>query len=440
MINTESDLNDELLKQSIEENTLNRNSKLVIMSKLLANLNKNVTISIDGRWGTGKTYFVKQFKYIVEHIENYNDNKIFTAEEKVAFNKIHNSSLVIYYNAWENDSHANALESLIYNILNEYPNMKNQVVDFKDFKKVFKKISRDIIYKGTLELLDINNFDDLNSFEDLSKEITTIEEKKKSFNQLIDCILGEKNRLILMIDELDRCKPSFAIELLETIKHFYNNDKVTVIVSTNNYELSNTIRNYYGNDFDGYGYLNKFYDSIISLDRINIKKYLQMKYNFCTRTWAWHDFSYLVMIHFNFSLRECNRYVSLYNMLISYIENDRKYFEDRNYIHTCILMPIVLALKIKDIDKYNLFINKEGEQIIVDFLDKSVSNDEKYVSWIKELCMVSTDGDYKQKILETYYEVFDNEYKYYKFPFFDAISMLGTDLLISNISDDKLTE
>lgn len=440
MINTESDLNDELLKQSIEENILNRNSKLVIISKLLANLNNNVTISIDGRWGTGKTYFVKQFKYIVEHIEDYNDNKIFTEEEKVAFNNIHNSSLVIYYNAWENDSHANALESLIYNILNEYPNMKNQVVDFKNFKKVFKKISRDIIYKGTLELLDINHFDELNSFEDLSQEITTIEEKKKSFNQLIDCILGEKNRLILMIDELDRCKPSFAIELLETVKHFYNNDKITVIVSTNNYELSNTIRNYYGNDFDGYGYLNKFYDSIISLDRVNIKEYLQKKLDFCKNTWVWHDFSYLIMIHYNFSLRECNRYVSLYNMLKSYIENDRKFFEDRNYIHTCILMPIALALKIKDINKYNLFMNKDGEPIITDFLENNISNNEKYTSWIKELSKVSSDGDYKQKILETYYEVFNNEYINYKFPFFDAISMLGTDLLIGNNTDTDLIE
>lgn len=440
MINTEIDLNDELLKQSIEENILNRNSKLVIMSKLLANLTNNVTISIDGRWGTGKTYFVKQFKYVVENIEKYTDNKTFSVEEKVAFNKINNTSLVVYYNAWENDSHTNALESLIYNVLNEYPKMKNQVANFEDFKKVFKNICRDVIYKGTLELLDINHFDELKSFEDLAKEIKTIEEKQKIFNQLIDYILGNKNRLILIIDELDRCKPSFAIELLETIKHFYNNDKITVIVSTNNHELSNTIRNYYGNDFDGYGYLNKFYDSIISLDRVNIKEYLQKKLDFCTKTWAWHDFSYLVMIHYNFSLRECNRYVSLYNMLISYIENDRKFFEDRNYIHTCILIPIALALKIKNIDKYDMFVNKKGERIILDFLENNISNNEKYVSWIKNLSKVSVDGDYKQKVLQTYYEVFDNEYTHFKFPFFDAISMIGTDLLISNNNDAEMIE
>ena len=429
MLNKELNLNDDRLKQTIESNILKRNSKLIMLAKLLSNINMNTTISVDGRWGTGKTYFVKQFKYIVENIDNYIDNKIFSEEEKIVFNKIHNTSLIVYYNAWENDSHTNALESLIYSILNEYPKMKDQVTNFDDFKKLFKKFCRDVIYKGTLELIDINNFDELKSFNELADEIITIEEKKKAFNELIDLIIGEKNRIILIIDELDRCKPSFALELLETIKHFYSNDKITVIVSTNNFELSNTIKNYYGNNFDGYGYLNKFYDSIISLDRINIKNYLQNQLDFCKETWVWHDLSYLIMVHYNFSLRECNRFVTLYNMLKSYIENDRKYYEDRKYIHTCILIPMALALKIKDINKYNSFINRKGEKIILDFLENNISNT-KYEGWIKELEKVPNDVDYKQKVLDIYYEVFDNEYNYYKFSFFDAISMLGTDLLI----------
>ena len=116
--------------------------------------------------------------------------------------------------------------------------------DFKKYlkdKKMFKSFCRDFLYSVSGEILDINNFDQINSFDDLAKEITTIEEKKIAFNKLVDEILGDKKRLILIIDELDRCKPTFAVEMLEIIKHFYTNEKITIIVSTNNSELSNSV-------------------------------------------------------------------------------------------------------------------------------------------------------------------------------------------------------
>lgn len=436
MINIDLELSDENIKKTIEEDLLKRNSKLIMLSKLLSNLDKNIIISIDGKWGSGKTFFVSQFKYLINHIEEYIDEMVFSNDNKTAFNKLHNTSLVVYYNAWENDMHTDVLESLIYNIINEYPSMKNQIVDFADFIKVFKSFMSDFIYASSLETLDINNFDKIKSFKDLSEKIITIEEKKIAFNKLVNEILGDKNRLVLIIDELDRCKPSFAIELLETIKHFYSNDRITVIVSTNNYELSNTIKNYYGTNFDGYGYLNKFYDCIISLDVIDLKEYLQKQFDFCNRTWIYHDMSYLVMNYFNFSLRECNRFITLYNMLRLYIENEKAFDKHTNYIHTCVLLPLVLALKIQDIDKYNLFINKKGKEIILDFLNSEIANS-KYESWIIELVNPKNDEDYKQKILDTYYDIFSKEKDFHRFPFFEAISMLGTNLLIEEKSNKE---
>ena len=63
-------INDEILSESIQSDVLKRNNKLIVLSKLLSNLKNNTIISVDGRWGTGKTYFVKQFKYLVDNIEN----------------------------------------------------------------------------------------------------------------------------------------------------------------------------------------------------------------------------------------------------------------------------------------------------------------------------------------------------------------------------------
>lgn len=431
MLKYELEPNEENLKETIEKNFLGRNSKLVMLSKLLVNVKENLTISVDGKWGSGKTFFIKQFKYLVDHIEDYKEDRIINGNDKQSFKKLHETNLVVYYNAWENDMHTNPLESLIYNILNEYPKMKNQIADFKDFKKIFKSFCRDFLYSVSGEILDINNFDQINSFDDLAKEITTIEEKKIAFNKLVDEILGDKKRLILIIDELDRCKPTFAVEMLEIIKHFYTNEKITIIVSTNNSELSNTIKNYYGNDFDGYSYLNKFYDFIISLEIKDIKSYLQNQLNFCNRTLIYHDLSYLVMNYFDFSLRECNRFITLYNILKAYIESDKHFEKDLYYINTCVFMPIALALKIKDVDKYNLFISKKGEKIITDFLDSEIIGTD-YQRWLGELFKYENEDDFKKKIVDTYYEVFNTEYSYERFPFFEAISLLGTKILIDN--------
>ena len=89
----------------------------------------------------------------------------------------------------------------------------------------------------------------------------------------------------MVIDELDRCKPTFTVNMLETIKHFYSNKKITVIVSTNNLELSNTIRKFYRNGFDGYGYLDKFYDCIINMEIKDIKTYSKNQLSFCQKTY-----------------------------------------------------------------------------------------------------------------------------------------------------------
>ena len=98
---------------------------------------------------------------------------------------------------------------------------------------------------------------------------------------IINNILPNDKKLIFIIDELDRCKPNYAIELLEVIKHYYSNNKIIFLLGTNNEQLSYTINNYYGSNFDGYGYLNKIYDLIIELPEIN--SYVYLNFRICIR-------------------------------------------------------------------------------------------------------------------------------------------------------------
>ena len=89
--------------------------------------------------------------------------------------------------------------------------------------------------------MSAEKIDRIKTFNDLSDEINTYEERKSLFEKLVNKILSGK-RMILIVDELDRCNPYYATKLLETIKHFYNLSNVTVIIASNNKELQNTIK------------------------------------------------------------------------------------------------------------------------------------------------------------------------------------------------------
>jgi hypothetical protein len=71
--------------------------------------------------------------------------------------------------------------------------------------------------------------------------------------------------LIFIIDELDRCKPTFALELLEKVKHIFSIPNVHFVLSTHLAQLENTVKFSYGSDVDARTYLQKFYNVILHL-------------------------------------------------------------------------------------------------------------------------------------------------------------------------------
>ena len=67
-------------------------------------------------------------------------------------------------------------------------------------------------------------------------------------------------KIIIMIDELDRCKPIFAIKLLETIKHLFNVKNMSFIFALDMTQLSYSIKKIYGTEIDASGYICRFFD------------------------------------------------------------------------------------------------------------------------------------------------------------------------------------
>ena len=71
--------------------------------------------------------------------------------------------------------------------------------------------------------------------------------------------------LFIMIDELDRCRPSYAVELLEVAKHLFSVDRIVFVLALNRSELAHSVKALYGRKFDAKGYLHRFFDLDYSL-------------------------------------------------------------------------------------------------------------------------------------------------------------------------------
>lgn len=110
----------------------------------------------------------------------------------------------------------------------------------------------------------VNAGDFLKSLLDKRQEKeASIQDLRKALAKYTDGT--EKGRLVVLIDELDRCRPPYAIETLEVAKHIFNADGVVFALGLHRQQLTASIKAVYGQDFDAAGYLERFFDLSASL-------------------------------------------------------------------------------------------------------------------------------------------------------------------------------
>jgi len=101
------------------------------------------------------------------------------------------------------------------------------------------------------------------ALESHSERASAIRDFRASIERTLTGLADSGKRrlpMFVFVDELDRCRPTFAIALLEGIKHLFGVRGTCFVVSTNLAQLSQAVRAVYGSGFDGYGYLKRFFD------------------------------------------------------------------------------------------------------------------------------------------------------------------------------------
>lgn len=124
------------------------------------------------------------------------------------------------------------------------------------------------------------------SFNKALEEHKTTKKAILNFKQKLSTLIIELKKtagielpLFIFVDELDRCRPTYAIELLEGIKHLFGVPGVYFVVATNIQQLSHSIKAVYGSEFDGQTYLKRFFDMQYTLPEPSNEPFARMLFS-----------------------------------------------------------------------------------------------------------------------------------------------------------------
>lgn len=359
---------DENAIKLLQKDPIGRNANVLRFISLLSHIQESCTIAINGEWGSGKTFFARQVKLVLDAL---NEHSAMAPETRAMIKGLSQQVQedtecysTVYYDAWMYDNDDDPILSLVYATI-----ASNQA-DFSEGRKrsIFGNAAA---LAGVLTGRDIPALLKEASGKDIFASFRDADEIQKMVKQFIDLLIEERgNRLVFFVDELDRCKPDYAIHFMERIKHYFDDDRVTFVFSVSLSQLQAVVKNYYGAEFNATRYLDKFFDLRVSLPPPDMERYMQSRLGIHRNTIP-DSVCIEVVKQYGLSLRETERFARLAKICVyPAAENEeRELFPDnaRRFLIWYIL-PVMLALQMTDIRAYNEFVNGNNPEPLMDVL------------------------------------------------------------------------
>ena len=236
-----------------EQDQLDRKEAVYTLTHLVGNIEGPCVLAVDAPWGAGKTTFLRIW---TQHLRN-------------------RGFPVVEFNAWETDFSEEPFVILSSELTEGLRECAGKPLSGKidaiseAAKDVLRRVAPGVI-RLAAGIVPIAGPELGVALESYAKEkLSQHQEARKSvakFKHVLQGLaaaLSEANGnhpLMVVIDELDRCRPSYAVELLEVAKHLFSVDGIVFVLAVNRSELANSVRALYGSGFDAEGYLRRFFD------------------------------------------------------------------------------------------------------------------------------------------------------------------------------------
>lgn len=338
----------EAIKDALTQDPLHRRGEITDFLKMLVAVEPPYTFVIDAPWGSGKTFFVKQVARVLQmanptldpDLETLNATLGEAATELPAM-----PCLPIYFNAWEDDHFDNPVLPILASIANAAD--EESIKGGEDFGKgVISVIETALSFIGYSS--DINGAIEYFSGTDFLARYKEEKELRGKIDELVKNNLPEvANRAVIFIDELDRCRPEFAIMVLEQTKTLFQQDNIVVVYSTDITQLAHSLQGVYGPRFEGRKYLERFYDKRLELNPIKPAEYLLYKGINTMDGYTFMDITIDLLSYKQASLRACNRLTDPIKKQLDYIDTHPGFYGNgraRLFPNLCLLPALnVLA-------------------------------------------------------------------------------------------------
>ncbi|ROV60174.1 hypothetical protein EGH82_10240 [Vibrio ponticus] len=260
-----------------------------LTSFLNSKAEEGYVINLNAEWGAGKTTFLHCW-----------------------YNELKKNHPVVYFDAWKSDFTHDAMLALLEAFhsqlmcaITKNKELLNKLLEGgKHFAKstswkllsgfikrqggmesddsLFSDISDDLQELG-LEPSDLTDSlkETFSSMLEQKKRIEGIDSFKKTLIELSTAYFkvhsDKKIPIYVLIDELDRCRPTYAIEVIESVKHFFNTENFVFVLATDTEQLQHSIKAVYGEGFDSASYLSRFFDNTIVLEAPKLEEYVKLK-------------------------------------------------------------------------------------------------------------------------------------------------------------------
>ena len=247
------------------------------LAELIGLLEDNPVLVLDGRWGSGKTTFAHQLAGLLRN----------------------QGHAVAYFDAFATDHHKDPFLALVEEVhcLAQEADVEIDSHALPNFTRATVAVAKELglaTVEGALPVagnllraaVDAGSQADAPLLEEWLNEAAARKEALAGFRERLsgiaealtresstdkheqattsDSAASIRPRLVFIVDELDRCRPTFALAVLERIKHFFGVQGVTFLLVANLRELGKSVLRVYG-DVDEVRYLEKFYEIVVRL-------------------------------------------------------------------------------------------------------------------------------------------------------------------------------
>lgn len=243
--------------------------QMIHLLDILSASRSSCTFALNGKWGSGKTFVLNMLE---RQLREYQDGEKY---------------IVFHYNCWQYDYYEEPLVAIIaamLDSLNDQTNLFSPDTHESIRRKIAaaKPILKTIAASFAKNKLGVDPTDIFTLADETVSATEQAKEKMEdehsydqyyAFKEVIQSAKAELEKLaatqmvVIVVDELDRCLPSYAIKVLERLHHmFYGLENVSVLLAVDKIQLDTTVKQIFGENTNVTTYLKKFINFELTLD------------------------------------------------------------------------------------------------------------------------------------------------------------------------------